>query len=62
MSTLTRSALLVALIVALPAAVVYAQTVAGVVRDGSGAVMPGATVEVSRPALIEETRSAITAA
>ena len=34
--------------------------IAGVVRDSSGAVMPGVTVEVSSPALIEGTRSVIT--
>ena len=35
-------------------------TISGVVRDDSGAVVPGVTVEVSSPALIEETRVAIT--
>jgi hypothetical protein len=34
--------------------------IAGVVRDTSGAVLPGVTVEVSSPALIEKTRSAAT--
>ena len=34
--------------------------IAGVVRDSSGAVLPGVTVEVSSPALIEKTRSAVT--
>jgi hypothetical protein len=33
---------------------------AGVVRDTSGAVMPGVTVEASSPALIEKTRSVVT--
>src|SRR4029078_4346857 len=37
-----------------------AQTIAGVVKDNSGAVMPGVTVEVSSPALIEKTRAAFT--
>ncbi len=32
----------------------------GVVRDSSGAVMPGVTVEAASPALIERVRSAIT--
>src|SRR5262245_8413665 len=31
--------------------------IAGVVRDETGGVMPGVTVEVSSPALIERTRS-----
>ena len=34
--------------------------IAGVVRDTTGAVLPGVTVEVSSPALIERVRSAIT--
>jgi hypothetical protein len=33
---------------------------AGVVRDSSGAVLPGVTVEASSPALIEKARSAVT--
>jgi hypothetical protein len=50
------------LLAVLPAAV-YAQaagTIAGVVRDTSGAVLPGVTVEVASPALIEKVRSAVT--
>lgn len=35
-------------------------SIAGVVRDTSGGVMPGVTVEASSPALIEKTRTAIT--
>ena len=35
-------------------------SIAGVVRDGSGAVLPGVTVEVSSPALIEKTRNVVT--
>ena len=39
----------------------YAQTtLAGVVRDASGAVLPGVTVEASSSALIEKIRSAVT--
>ena len=36
--------------------------IAGVVRDSSGGVLPGATVEVASPALIEGTRSTISGA
>ena len=36
-----------------------AQTLAGTVRDASGAVLPGVTVEASSPALIEKVRTAI---
>jgi len=35
-------------------------TIAGTVRDTSGAVLPGVTVEASSPALIEKSRSAVT--
>jgi len=50
-----------ALLVLVPAAA-YAQEgqIAGVVRDTSNAVMPGVTVEVTSPALIEKVRSAST--
>src|SRR5688572_12555549 len=34
--------------------------IAGVVRDASGAVLPGVTVEAASPALIEKTRTAVT--
>ena len=40
----------------------YAQqaTLAGMVTDGSGAVLPGVTVETTSPALIEKARSVVT--
>ena len=39
----------------------YAQaTITGVARDGSGAVLPGVTVEATSPALIEKVRSVVT--
>ena len=42
-------------------AMASAQTgIAGVVKDTTGAVMPGVTVEASSPALIEKTRSVVT--
>src|SRR6187549_3909814 len=42
-------------------AVAHAQlAIAGVVKDGSGAVLPGVTVEASSPALIEKSRTVIT--
>ena len=40
-------------------AVVWAQAIAGVVRDTTGAVLPGVTVEVASPALIEKVRTAV---
>src|SRR5258705_8182327 len=46
--------------VILAPATVSAQTgIAGVVRDTTGAIMPGVTVEASSPALIEKSRLAI---
>ena len=35
-------------------------SIVGTVKDASGAVLPGVTVEASSPALIEKTRSVIT--
>src|SRR5665213_1059743 len=35
-------------------------SVTGVVKDTSGAVLPGVTIEVASPVLIEKTRSAVT--
>ncbi|HEY7284546.1 MAG TPA: carboxypeptidase regulatory-like domain-containing protein, partial [Vicinamibacterales bacterium] len=56
------TAALVALGMALTPTIASAQTsaIAGTVKDTSGAVLPGVTVEVSSPALIERTRSTIT--
>ena len=35
-------------------------TLAGTVKDASGAVLPGVTVEAASPALIEKVRTAVT--
>ena len=45
---------------ALLPATAYAQSIAGVVKDASGGVLPGVTVEAASPVLIEKTRSAVT--
>src|SRR5262245_43830106 len=42
------------------AASAQTSTIAGTVRDASGAVLPGVTVEVASPALIEKVRTATT--
>src|SRR6476660_1889065 len=52
--------LVVSVFVLVPAAVFAQASIAGVVRDTSGAVLPGVTVEAASPALIEKTRSAVT--
>src|SRR5262245_56822620 len=52
--------LVLASIVFIPS-ITYAQaSIAGIVKDASGAVLPGVTVEASSPALIEQTRSVVT--
>ena len=57
----TRLALLSLLILSADAVFTQGQTaIAGVVRDATGAVLPGVTVEASSPALIEKVRTAIT--
>src|SRR5919198_944662 len=55
----TRFVLLVSLL-ALPAIAHAQASIVGVVRDASGAVLPGVTVEASSPALIERTRAVVT--
>jgi len=57
--TVHGMALVLTLLVA-PAVALAQATIAGVVRDPSGAVLPGVTVEASSPALIEKVRTAIT--
>jgi len=44
----------------LPATALAQASLTGTVRDGSGGVLPGVTVEASSPVLIEKTRSAVT--
>ena len=42
------------------ASAAHAQSISGTVRDESGAILPGVTVEAASPALIEKTRTAVT--
>jgi hypothetical protein len=49
-----------ALVVALPGGAAAQSVIAGVVKDTSGAVLPGVTVEASSPALIEAVRTVTT--
>jgi hypothetical protein len=46
--------------VIVPGTAVAQSAIAGIVKDTSGAVLPGVTVEASSPALIEKTRTAVT--
>jgi hypothetical protein len=52
--------LLVAVLVLLPSAVLAQASISGVVKDASGGVLPGVTVEAASPDLIEKVRSATT--
>src|SRR5204862_4754028 len=52
-------ALLVVAAALLPT-LVQAQTLTGIVRDASGAVLPGVTVEAASPVLIEKVRTSVT--
>src|SRR4051812_36080841 len=57
----TRSALLaLACLLALPVVASAQSVIAGEVRDQSGGLLPGVTVEVASPALIEKVRSVTT--
>ena len=49
-----------ALLVLFPAAARAQASITGVVKDSTGAVLPGVTVEASSPALIEKVRTAVT--
>ena len=57
---LVVSALVFGLLVALPASVFAQSAIAGVVRDTSGAVLPGVVVEAASPVLIERMRTVVT--
>jgi hypothetical protein len=59
MRALATSSFVVAvlLLLATPA---FSQDVAGIVRDTSGAILPGVTVEAASPALIEKARTVVT--
>ena len=48
------------LLAIVPASALAQGTITGVVKDTSGAVLPGVTVEASSPALIERVRTAVT--
>jgi hypothetical protein len=48
------------LVVLAPSAAFAQASIAGVVKDSSGAVLPGVTVEASSPTLIEKVRTAVT--
>ena len=59
MRSVVRFVIMLACAVLIPSGVFAQVTLAGTVKDASGAVLPGVTVEASSPVLIEKTRSAI---
>jgi len=60
MRALLRAIGLLGLLCVAPASAWAQTTLAGVVKDNSGAVLPGVNVEAASPALIEKVRTAIT--
>ena len=54
-----KQLVLLGLVLFIPRALYAQASIAGVVKDSSGAVLPGVTVEAASPALIEKTRSAV---
>src|SRR5438034_6025356 len=57
---LTRIALVIGCVVLLPTAAFSQGAISGLVRDASGGVLPGVTVEAASSALIERSRSVVT--
>jgi hypothetical protein len=54
------ASVLAAFLILVPGSLFAQSAIAGVVRDPSGAVLPGVTVEAASPALIEKVRTAVT--
>ena len=60
MRSFKRIAAVLAMLVLVPALAFAQASITGTVRDASGAVLPGVTVEASSPALIEKVRATVT--
>src|SRR5512134_1574033 len=60
MRSVLRLSLIVSCLVVASSPAWAQATIAGLVRDASGAVLPGVTVEASSPALIEKVRTSVT--
>jgi hypothetical protein len=60
MRRVIKVGVLLAWLSALPGVVFAQASIAGIVKDASGAVLPGVTVEATSPVLIERVRSAVT--
>jgi hypothetical protein len=59
MHRLVTSAIVIACVIGFTSSAYAQASIAGVVRDASGAVLPGVTVEAASPALIEKVRSVV---
>jgi hypothetical protein len=60
MNLLRKIVVVLSWLVILPASAYAQASISGVVKDVSGAVLPGVTIEASSPVLIEKSRSAVT--
>ena len=60
MRRVVHTATLLASIVLIPASAFAQAAIAGAVKDSSGAVLPGVSVEATSPSLIEKVRTAVT--
>src|SRR5499426_387375 len=60
MRTIARCFLLFGLVAVVPRVAAAQGTLAGEVKDTTGAVLPGVTVEAASPALAEKVRTAVT--
>src|SRR6266853_1198767 len=60
MRVLIRAVLVVSSLLILPAVASAQASIAGTVKDASGAVLPGVSVEAASPVLIEKTRTVVT--
>src|SRR3989442_11218014 len=58
--TAIRQCVLVAIVLMVPTIATAQSAISGLVRDATGAVLPGVTVEASSPVLIEKVRTAVT--
>jgi Carboxypeptidase regulatory-like domain len=60
MRTSRRILVVLSFVLGLPLSAYAQASIAGVVKDASGAVLPGVTVEATSPVLIEKTRTTVT--
>src|SRR5881296_3204823 len=58
--TAIRQCVLVAIVLMVPTIATAQSAISGLVRDATGAVLPGVTVEASSPVLLEKIRTAVT--